>query len=118
MAAMTSDGMLDMLLAAINKDDVDTEAERRYLSALLESAQGTINGQVRRPIDLDDSRDAILVVDYANFLWRSRASTGEATELPRNLRERINQRIFDYSDMDPVGHPAIHLGGNRHGGHA
>ena len=97
MPAMTSGGLLDLLLAAINKDDPDSEAEGRYLSSLLDAARETINGQVRTPLDLDDAEDCMLVVDYAQFLWRSRASANEETMLPRHLSERLNQRIFDYS---------------------
>lgn len=62
------------------------------LTSLLNAALTTVNKFVGADVDINDDRDAELVIDYARYLWLTRSAP---SDLPNNLKYRLNCRAFE-----------------------
>ena len=79
------------LLAALKIDlGIVTTAYDERLAEYLNAAKTEIKRQ-GATLDLTDTDDAMLVVQYASWMWRKR-DTGEG--MPRMIRYALNNRIF------------------------
>lgn len=79
------------LLAALKIDlGLVTTAYDSRLAEYIDSAKTEIARQ-GATLDLTDQDDAMLVVQYASWMWRKRDS-GEG--MPRMVRYALNNRIF------------------------
>lgn len=79
------------LLAALKVDlGLVTNGYDERLNEYIESAKTEIARQ-GATLDLTDQDDAMLVVQYASWMWRKR-DTGEG--MPRMVRYALNNRIF------------------------
>lgn len=79
------------LLAAFKVDlGLVTNGYDERLNEYIESAKKEIARQ-GATLDLTDQDDAMLVVQYASWMWRKR-DTGEG--MPRMVRYALNNRIF------------------------
>lgn len=79
------------LLAALKVDlGLVTTGYDERLNEYIESAKTEIARQ-GATLDLTDQDDAMLVVQYASWMWRKR-DTGEG--MPRMVRYALNNRIF------------------------
>lgn len=61
------------------------------LEVLLGVAEKEINRQGATTLNSSDVEDAELIIDYARWQWLGRR---EPSEMPRDLRFRLNNRIF------------------------
>lgn len=61
------------------------------LEVLLGVAEKEIIRQGATTLDSSDNEDAELIIDYARWQWLGRR---EPSEMPRDLRFRLNNRIF------------------------
>lgn len=61
------------------------------LGVLLGVAEKEIIRQGATTLDSSDNEDAELIIDYARWQWLGRR---EPSEMPRDLRFRLNNRIF------------------------
>lgn len=79
------------LLPALKIDlGLVTNAYDSRLTEYIEAAKTEI-GRQGATLDLTDTDDAMLVVQYASWMWRKR-DTGEG--MPRMIRYALNNRIF------------------------
>ena len=79
------------LLTALKIDlGLVTDAYESRLTEYIEAAKKEIARQ-GATLDLTDQDDAMLVVQYASWMWRKR-DTGEG--MPRMIRYALNNRIF------------------------
>lgn len=79
------------LLAALKVDlGLVTNGYDERLNEYIESAKTEIARQ-GATLDLTNQDDAMLVVQYASWMWRKR-DTGEG--MPRMVRYALNNRIF------------------------
>lgn len=79
------------LLTALKIDlGLVTDAYDSRLTEYIEAAKKEIARQ-GATLDLTDHDDAMLVVQYASWMWRKR-DTGEG--MPRMIRYALNNRIF------------------------
>ncbi len=79
------------LLTALKIDlGLVTDAYDSRLTEYIEAAKKEIARQ-GATLDLTDQDDAMLVVQYASWMWRKR-DTGEG--MPRMIRYALNNRIF------------------------
>lgn len=62
------------------------------LTSLLTVAQSEVSKFVGENVDINDDRDAELVIDYARWQWISRR---EPTAMPASLKYRLNCRAFE-----------------------
>lgn len=62
------------------------------LTSLLTVAQSEVSKFVGENVDVNDDRDAELVIDYARWQWISRR---EPTAMPASLKYRLNCRAFE-----------------------
>lgn len=62
------------------------------LTSLLTVAQSEVSKFVGEDVDVNDDRDAELVIDYARWQWISRR---EPTAMPASLKYRLNCRAFE-----------------------
>lgn len=62
------------------------------LTSLLTVAQSEVSKFVGAAVDVNDDRDAELVIDYARWQWISRR---EPTAMPASLKYRLNCRAFE-----------------------
>lgn len=62
------------------------------LTSLLTVAQSEVSKFVGENVDVNDDRDAELVIDYARWQWISRR---EPTTMPASLKYRLNCRAFE-----------------------
>lgn len=67
-----------------------TDAYDSRLTEYIEAAKKEI-GRQGATLDLTDTDDKMLVVQYASWMWRKR-DTGEG--MPRMIRYALNNRIF------------------------
>lgn len=69
---------------------ISAEAYDKYLKNMIESAEAAIS---REGIKLqNNTEDNMLIEMYAAYLYRKRK---EGTEMPRQLRWLLNNRLFD-----------------------
>lgn len=61
------------------------------LSSLIEAAKKSIIREGVATLNEADTEDGELIIDYARWQWVNRK---EPTEMPRDLRWRLNNRIF------------------------
>lgn len=61
------------------------------LTSLLQAAKKEIIREGASTLDDSDVADGELIIDYARWMWLKRK---EPTEMPRDLRWRLNNRIF------------------------
>lgn len=79
------------LLTALKIDlGLVTDAYDSRLTEYIEAAKKEI-GRQGATLDLTDTDDKMLVVQYASWMWRKR-DTGEG--MPRMIRYALNNRIF------------------------
>lgn len=62
------------------------------LTSLLTVAQSEVSKFVGENVDVNNDRDAELVIDYARWQWISRR---EPTAMPASLKYRLNCRAFE-----------------------
>jgi len=62
------------------------------LTSLLTVAQSEVSKFVGENVDINNDRDAELVIDYARWQWISRR---EPTAMPASLKYRLNCRAFE-----------------------
>lgn len=85
-----SNVMLERLkidIGILNNTAYDTRLE-----SLLTVAQSEVSKFVGEDVDVNDDRDAELVIDYARWQWISRR---EPTAMPASLKYRLNCRAFE-----------------------
>lgn len=85
-----SNVMLERLkidIGILNNTAYDTR-----LTSLLTVAQSEVSKFVGENVDINDDRDAELVIDYARWQWISRR---EPTAMPASLKYRLNCRAFE-----------------------
>lgn len=86
---------MDELLNRLKIDLGITNSDRydSRLSSLLEVAKKEIEreGVV---LDIEDTDDGELLVDYARFMWQSRRGENPEMTMSKSLRFRINNRLF------------------------
>lgn len=85
-----SNVMLERLkidIGILNNTAYDTR-----LTSLLTVAQSEVSKFVGENVDVNDDRDAELVIDYARWQWISRR---EPTAMPASLKYRLNCRAFE-----------------------
>lgn len=85
-----SNVMLERLkidIGILNNTAYDTRLE-----SLLTVAQSEVSKFVGENVDVNDDRDAELVIDYARWQWISRR---EPTAMPASLKYRLNCRAFE-----------------------
>lgn len=61
------------------------------LTSLLNTAEKEIIREGAATLSRDDVADAELIIDYARYMWLGRR---EPVAMPRDLRYRLNNRIF------------------------
>ena len=85
---------MDVLLERLKIDlgIINNTVYDARLRSLLNVANTEVSKQTAGPIDLNDDRDAELVIDYAEWLWRNRR---EPPEIPKGLKFRLNSRAVD-----------------------
>lgn len=62
------------------------------LTSLLTVAQSEVSKFIGENVDINNDRDAELVIDYARWQWISRR---EPTAMPASLKYRLNCRAFE-----------------------
>lgn len=86
----------EIMLARL-KIDLGIEHSTKYdtrLTSLLNTAKKEIEKE-GATIDENETEDAELIIDYARYLWQSRrGDNNPESGIPRNLRWRINNRLF------------------------
>lgn len=70
---------------------INSTAYDSRLSNLLEVAEKEIIREGAATLDKTKLDDAELIIDYARWQWLGRR---EPTQMPRDLRYRLNNRIF------------------------
>lgn len=85
---------------------ISTGAMDDYLANMIVASEEYIRDEGVR-LDLAQTGDLMLLVQYAAFLYRSRAGTGAAlspvTEMPRPLRWALNNRLMQQKGGDSYG---------------
>lgn len=71
---------------------LNNTAYDQRLTSLLTVAQSEVSKFVGENVDVNDDRDAELVIDYARWQWISRR---EPTAMPASLKYRLNCRAFE-----------------------
>ena len=90
----TDEMIIDMLKEDLGRRN-PSDATLAYLQMLIGTAKEEISGErVAIPEEITDPADVNLVVTYASWLYRKRASAGEDSEMPRSLRYLLNNRAF------------------------
>lgn len=78
---------------------ISADAYDEQLMLLLHTAQTRIE-QEGATIDLADLGDCYLIIQYAEWLFRTRQEAGNAAAMPRSLRWALNNRIFSEKAAD------------------
>lgn len=82
----------ELLLAALKTDlGITTTAYDERLLSRLHTAREEIAAEGVRELNLERERDRDLLIMYAAWRWRERAS---GADMPRMLRYALNNRIF------------------------
>ena len=94
----------DELLIGMLKEDLgrrNPSAETlSYFQVLIDTAKAEISRErVEIPEKITDPTDAILIVTYASWLYRKRASAGDDSQMPRSLRYLLNNRAFSNQEV-------------------
>ena len=90
----TDDVILSWLLEDLGRRN-PAESTVNFLRALIQSARAEISAEgVEIPDEITDIKTAMLVENYAAFNYRKRGATTPETAMPRNLRYRLNNRVF------------------------
>lgn len=71
---------------------INSSAYDERLTSLLNAANTEVNKWIGSEVNLEDVRDAELVIDYARWLWLSRR---EPAAMPVSLKYRLNCRAFE-----------------------
>lgn len=85
---------MDELLERLKIDIgiVGTTVYDERLTSLLDVALEAVKKWTTKEIDVENDRDAELVIDYARWQWLTRR---EPTEMPRSLKYRLDCRLFE-----------------------
>lgn len=70
---------------------INSTAFDERLSTLLEVAKAEIIREGAKTLTIENNDDAELIIDFARWQWLRRR---EPTPMPRDLRYRLNNRIF------------------------
>lgn len=83
----------EILLARLKIDlgIINSTVYDARLSSLIEASKKSIIREGASTLDESDAEDGELIIDYARWQWINRK---EPTEMPKDLRWRLNNRIF------------------------
>lgn len=90
----TDEMILELLKTDLGRKN-PSESMLAYLNMLIGTAKEEISRErVPFPAEITAFSDAQLIVSYAAWLYRKRASAGQDSDMPRSLRYMLNNRAF------------------------
>lgn len=95
----TDDMLVNMLKEDLGRRN-PSEATLTYFNMLIGTAKEEISlERVPFPDEITAFSDVQLIVSYAAWLYRKRASAGQDSDMPRSLRYMLNNRAFQNQEV-------------------